>query len=194
MYGSLTLLCGPMFSGKTTESLKRILWAKNGQGRRVQVFKPAFDTRYAKTALVNHDGLRAEAENISTWIGIAPGTEMVFFDEVQFFTEPHFNGKVTDIIEELLSQGIDVVAAGLDMDFKGKPFATTAHLAAMADEIVKLKAICSVCGRPAGKSYRLSGGQDKVELGGADKYQARCTRHWAEPDSTTELFGGKMAS
>lgn len=188
MYGHLTLICGPMFSGKTTELLKRILWARNGRNRRVQVFKPSFDTRYAMTQIVSHEGLRAEAETIGRWAGIAADTEMVFFDEVQFFTQPQFDGDLTDIIGGLLQRGIDVVAGGLDMDWQGRPFPVSSYIAGMADEIVKLKSICAVCGQQASKSYRKSRSGDQVLLGGVESYEPRCTRHWAQPDAASDLF------
>lgn len=175
-YGKLTVICGPMFAGKTTETLKRVLWAKNGQGRSVRVLKPAFDDRYAHAEIVSHDGLRSPAEAIQALPAIQ-GADLVVLDEVQFFAE-HVDGDLIEWVRDTLRQGIEVVAAGLDMDWRGKPFPATARLMGMADEVVKLHAHCTVCGRPARKTAKTSGFMQAVELGASDKYEARCNEHW----------------
>lgn len=187
-YGHLAVVCGPMFSGKTTELLKNILWAKNGLSRNVEVFKTSFDDRYAHEEIVSHEGLQTKAMSIKKWIGIKPETDIVFFDEVQFFCDPQFKGDITQIVPELLEQGVDVFAAGLDMDFQGRPFPVTAHLLAMADQVQKLQSICSVCGQPATKSYRKSQSRNQVELGGVELYEPRCTKHWTAYDDQADLF------
>ncbi len=179
-YGHLTVICGPMFAGKTTELLKRILWARNGQQRRVVVFKPAFDTRYAKEDIVSHEGLRATAEVLSRWPVGPIEADIVFLDEVQFMAAPQFEGNIIQHVIELLEAGIDVVAGGLDSDWQGRAFPVVGELAAMADDVVKLKSVCAVCGRPASKTYKKSGAGGKVELGGAESYESRCIQHWAE--------------
>ena len=175
MHGNLTLICGPMFSGKTTELLKRILWASNGKGHKIAVFKPAYDQRYAKMKLVSHEGLAAEAESIYHWGDtnkqlVQEQVETVFFDEVQFFTAPHFRGDIVDIIQSLLDAGINVVASGLDMDWKGRPFTATAMLAAMSEEVIKQKAVCAVCGRPASRTYKKKASGPQLEVGGAERF------------------------
>lgn len=180
-YGTLTVVCGPMYAGKTTEMLKRVLWAKNGQNRSVMVLKPAFDNRYAQTEIVSHDGLRTTAESVTelpivTWYTSGPG--LIVIDEVQFFTEPYVEGDVVEWVQRLLNAGHDVVAAGLDMDWRGTPFETTAKLLAMADTVIKTQANCTVCGRPAHKTFKKSGEGESVELGATDKYEARCNDHW----------------
>lgn len=180
VYGDLTLICGPMYSGKTTETLKRILWAKNGQNRPVYVFKPTFDTRYAETQIVSHDGLKATATNISTIpdIEFEPNA-VIFLDEIQFFMEPHFHGNVIEWVKSLLDKNIEVVAAGLDMDWKGNPFEITANLLAMANNIHKKTAHCTVCGKPASKTFKLDQSTDSsVELGALESYESRCNNHW----------------
>lgn len=179
MYGKLTVICGPMFAGKTTESLKRILWAKNGQHRQVRVFKLSFDDRYAETEIVSHDGLRAPAENIDAvaQIDSVPGS-LIVFDEIQFFTEDNFNGNVIEWIKDLLSHGADVVVSGLDTDWQGSPFAITSLLMGMADEVIKIKANCTICGQPATKTFKKNSNGDLVELGSSDLYEARCNTHW----------------
>ena len=184
-YGTLTVICGPMYAGKTTETLKRVLWAKNGKNDRVRVFKPAFDNRYSEVEIVSHDGLKTSAESIEDLPYIGLGADLVVLDECQFFMEPYVKGDVIQFVRNLLTDGIHVVAAGLDMDWQGQPFDVTARLLAMADETVKLTANCTVCGRPAKKTYKKRAEGGSVELGGSDKYEARCNEHWmAIPDST----------
>ena len=187
-YGHLSVIVGPMFAGKSTELLKRILWSRNGRGQAVRVYKPAFDQRYSEIEIVTHEGLASNAEAIVDWTGQSEtiqstGTQVVFLDEIQFFEAPNFQGDIVEITAQLLRAGVDVVAAGLDMDWRGAPFPISASLSAMADEVVKLRGICSVCGRPSTRSYKKTGDGDQVELGGADLYESRCTHHWAAPDA-----------
>lgn len=176
-YGKLTVICGPMYAGKTTETLKRVLWARNGQGKTVRVLKPKFDNRYAETEIVSHDGLRTPAESIWKLPNDTQGADLIVLDEVQFFTD-HVAGDLIAWVQDHLARGVDVVAAGLDMDFMGKPFPATATLLGMADEVVKIHANCTVCGRPARKTFKKDGGLNSVELGATDKYEARCNEHW----------------
>jgi thymidine kinase len=180
-YGNLTVICGPMFSGKTTETLKRILWAKNGEGKEVFVFKPTFDTRYGNSEIVNHDGLKSNAISISELPNYEmPSGSLVFLDEVQFYIDPFFKGDIVAWVKTLLENGVEVIAAGLDMDWKGNPFDVTAKLLAMSTEFKKLKAICTICGRPASKTFKKDQySVEAVELGATDLYEARCNQHWA---------------
>lgn len=183
-YGSLTAIAGPMFGGKSTATLKRILWAKNGENRTTHVFKPAFDTRYADQEIVSHDGLRAPAIAISTIPQLELGTnDIVFLDEIQFYTAPYFEGDVVAWVKTLLAQGIEVVVAGLDMDWKGDPFELTAKFLAMANITEKLTAHCTVCGRPASKTFKkqVDANTGSVELGAQESYEARCNAHWNLP-------------
>ncbi len=190
-YGDLTVICGPMFSGKTTELLKRILWAKNGQHKRVKTFKPAFDVRYAKLDLVSHDGLAAPAEAIRYWNGI-DDVDVVFFDEVQFFNEEHFDDDIVEVITNLLEKGIDVVCSGLDMDWKGVPFLNVAQLMAMAEHVKKMRGICAVCGRPSTRSYKKSQAGETIEIGSVDLYEPRCTHHWSKPEDGVIEFNDEL--
>lgn len=190
-YGKLTVICGPMYAGKTTEILKRILWARNGQSKAVLVLKPAFDNRYAETKIVSHDGLSVEAKSVTSWYDVGSlvdDAEMICFDEVQFFTSPHFDSvwegetvDVTHVIRSLLSKGKEVVCSGLDMDWQGEAFTVTADLMAMADEVKKITANCTTCGRPAGKTWKKVASGGSVELGAHDLYEARCNEHWVYP-------------
>ena len=186
-YGHLSVVVGPMFAGKSTELLKRILWAKNGRGQRVKVYKPAFDQRYSQIEIMTHGGLASQAEAIVTWQGQmaaidAEQIQVVFLDEIQFFEAPNFSDDIVEIVTQLLQKGVDVVVSGLDMDWRGAPFPISASLSAMSDEVLKLRGICSVCGRPSTRSFKKTGEGEQVELGGADKYESRCTHHWAAPD------------
>lgn len=178
-YGHLEVVCGPMFAGKTTELLKRVLWARNGLNQKVKVFKPAFDNRYSETEIVSHDGLRTVADSIATWVDLEGDWDLVVFDEVQFFTDPHFDRDIVEIVARLLINGTNVLATGLDMDWKGNPFYTTAMLLAMADKVKKLKANCTVSGRPAGKTFKKTRSGDSIELGASDLYEARSNEHWS---------------
>ncbi len=171
-----------MFAGKTTELLKRVLWAQNGLSLPVAVFKPAFDKRYSVTDIASHDGLVAPATVIAAWNGVPAAAAHVFFDEVQFFAFPHFDGDIVSIIRALLTEGRDVTVAGLDSDWRGAAFVPTAILMAMADEIVKLSAHCAVCGRVAGKSYKRltqAATDATIQLGGTELYEPRCRAHWS---------------
>jgi thymidine kinase len=179
-YGKLTVVCGPMYAGKTTEMLKRVLWARNGLKREVVVLKPAFDNRYAETEIVSHDGLRSTAESITELPdGVLDTGSLIVLDEIQFFNEPYVSGDVVAWVQDQLSEGVDIVAAGLDMDWRGDPFEVTALLAAMADEVIKVTANCTVCGRSARKTWKKADLQklDAVEdidlTGMSDEEMAR---------------------
>lgn len=183
MRGHLTVICGPMFGGKTTALLQRVLWAKNGQERSVVVVKPRFDNRYSETEIVSHDGLSTPCNPIADWgeieSDIKPGT-VVFIDEAQFFEEPHFHGDIEQIVEGLLDSGHDVVVNGLDMDTRGKVFRAVIALLGLADEVIKTKAHCAVCGQPASKTQKVIDSGGRIELGSTDKYQPRCNKHWSQ--------------
>jgi thymidine kinase len=188
-YGTLTVICGPMFASKTTSVLRQVLWARGGQGREVLVYKPAFDDRYSDTEIVSHDGLRVPAKAVRSlpepaWEQAPKATQfgrgLIVLDEVQFFCEPYVSGDVEAWVRKRLSEGDDVVAAGLDMDWQGKPFEVTARLLAMADDVVKGSAHCSVCGKTARKTYKKVAEGGSVELGHGDKYEARCNAHWGQ--------------
>lgn len=177
-YGTLELICGPMFAGKTTELLKRILWAKSGDHLNVVVLKPAFDTRYGENRIATHNGLSADAIPIREWPEIPSDTDILFLDEVQFFEPPHADIVLPDRVIETLRRGIHVVAAGLDTDWQGLPFRNTATLCAMADRVHKITSTCTVCGHPASKTFKKAPNDRQVELGETNLYEARCNDHW----------------
>jgi thymidine kinase len=178
--GWIELICGSMFSGKTEELIRRVRRAKIAR-QMVQVFKPAIDTRYTMEAVTSHDGLGVDAVPVQSAAEIEkqirPETTVVAIDEVQFF-----GWEVTDLCQKLADRGVRVIAAGLDMDFRGEPFGPMPVLMAQAESVEKLQAICVVCGNPASRTQRLINGQpaaydDPVILvGGSESYEARCRR------------------
>jgi len=176
--GWIEVICGSMFSGKTEELIRRVRRAKIAR-QKVQVFKPAIDTRYADQEVTSHNGLQVEAvpvENVAQVRELVePDTTVVALDEVQFFDD-----EVVSLCEELADRGVRVIVAGLDMDFRGVPFGPVPALLARAEHVNKLQAICVVCGGPASRTQRIVNGQpaardDPVILVGADEaYEARC--------------------
>jgi thymidine kinase len=181
MYGKLTTICGPMFAGKSTELLKRILWARNGQHKTVLVIKPAFDNRYSSTKIVTHDGLSVDAKSITKWDDIAhlaADAELICIDEIQFFTPQYFEDDIIECVRDCLIIGTEVVVGGLDMDWRGEGFETTSRLMAMSDEVKKITAVCTSCGQPASKTHKKLPNAEQIELGTTDLYEARCNDHW----------------
>jgi thymidine kinase len=178
--GWIELICGSMFSGKTEELIRRVRRAKIAR-QMVQVFKPAIDTRYTMEAVTSHNGLGVDAVPVQSAAEIEkqiwPETTVVAIDEVQFF-----GWEVTDLCQKLADRGVRVIAAGLDMDFRGEPFGPMPVLMAQAESVEKLQAICVVCGNPASRTQRLINGQpaaydDPVILvGGSESYEARCRK------------------
>ncbi len=181
MGGSIEVICGSMFSGKTEELIRRIRRAQIAR-QRILVFKHALDDRYNPGAVASHDGGRIDARPITRSAELLeqlePALEVVAIDEVQFFDE-----EIVPIALELADRGLRVILAGLDLDFRGEPFGPIPRLMALAEQVVKLQAICMVCGAAASRTQRLIGGQpahytDPVILvGESDVYEARCRAH-----------------
>lgn len=171
--GWIEVICGSMFSGKTEELMRRLRRAKIAN-QRVEIFKPSIDTRYDDTLIVSHDNNNIHstpvsiAENILLYSNEA---EVIGIDEAQFFDE-----NLPEVCSKLAQQGVRVIVAGLDMDFKGQPFGPMPRLMAMAEFVTKVNAICVRCGSPATFSYRLSESESTVLLGEKDHYEPRC-RH-----------------
>jgi thymidine kinase len=169
--GSIEVVCGAMFSGKTEELLRRLRRAKIA-GLRVEIFKPTIDVRYDESAVVSHDRntiASTPIDNSSNLLLLASDVDVIGIDEAQFFDE-----RLPDVVEQLADQGIRVIIAGLDMDFKRQPFGPMAHLCAIADSVDKIHAICVGCGSWANYSYRLVSGDQQVMLGEAKEYQPLC--------------------
>lgn len=172
--GWIEAVVGSMFSGKTQELIRRLRLAQIAR-QKVQVFNSALDVRYAKDHIVSHDLNKTASIAVAKAADILDkvdgDTQVVGVDEVQFFDEG-----VVEVCERLADDGRRVIVAGLDQDFRGEPFPVTARLMAIAEFVTKNLAICTVCGNPANRSQRLSGGRKVVEVGAADKYEARCRR------------------
>jgi thymidine kinase len=167
-----------MFAGKSEELIRlarRALYAK----KKVQVFKPAVDDRYDVSMVVTHMGVQHEAIAVANVAALRASlkksTEVVLIEEAQFFDAP-----ITDLAVELADKGVEVVLAGLDQDFRREPFGPMPQLLAVADEVIKLRAICMKCGAPASHTYRMIEGKAAhwddpiVLIGATESYEARC--------------------
>ncbi len=164
--GSLTVIAGSMFAGKTEELIRRVRRASYAW-RSVQVFKSALDTRSENTEIRSHDGTLYEAHAVSASKGILSEIEasadVVAIEEAQFFDDG-----IVEVCESLADWGYEIMITGLDMDFRGQPFGPMPALLAVADEVVKLRAICARCGRDASRSQRLINGEPGPRVGAHD--------------------------
>ena len=176
-HGQLELICGPMFSGKSEELMRRL--RRVGYARKSAILlKPAIDDRYSVDEVVSHQGQRMAARVVRTPDAIlqfAAGCDVVGVDEGQFLDD-----SLSDVCRDLVAHGVRVVIAGLDLDYRQQPFSPMPRLLAMADEVAKLKAVCHSCGEAAGYTQRLVDGApapfsgETVVIGGLDSYEARC--------------------
>lgn len=172
--GWLEVICGPMFSGKTEELIRRLRRAVYAR-QRVQIFKPKIDTRYAEMEIVSHSRLSLMAEPVTCAGDIVEfckrDTEVVGIDEGQFFDR-----SLVDVAQSFADRGVRVIIAGLDQDFMGAPFEPMPELMALAEFVTKTLAICLSCGNPAGRTQRLSRQSRRVVVGADESYEARCRR------------------
>jgi len=172
--GSIEVICGSMFSGKSEELIRRLTRAKIAR-RRVQVFKPKIDSRFSEVEVVSHGGLRLTARAVTNSAEILERTdartEVVGIDEAQFF-----DAGIVDVARRLADLGKRVLVAGLDQDYLGKPFDPMPALMAEAEEVTKTRAICVRCGAPASRTQRLVESHERVVVGAAGLYEARCRR------------------
>ncbi len=170
--GWIEVVCGSMFSGKTEELIRRVRRALLGR-QRVQVFKPKIDARYDPTRITSHSAMAIEAEVVSEVSEIRArvhaDTQVVGIDEAQFFTSD-----LVPLCQELANRGVRVVVAGLDQDYMGRPFDPIPQLLAVAEEITKCQAVCAKCGDPANHSQRIAGKAERIQVGAAESYEARC--------------------
>ena len=187
--GCIEVICGGMFSGKTEELIRRVRTLRYAK-RRVMIFTPAMDTRYEIEAVVSHNGSRVQAQPVQTIARIMaavdadPTIEVVAIDEVQFLENPP--AETLAGVQAMANRGLRVICAGLDQDYKGRPFEPMPHLLAVAEYITKELAICVVCGNPANRSQRIVSRADRVVVGAAGAYEARCRRcHVTEPVEAT---------
>ncbi|GEP84944.1 thymidine kinase [Staphylococcus piscifermentans] len=188
--GWIECITGSMFSGKSEELIRRLkrgIFAK----QKVVVFKPTIDDRYHKEKVVSHNGNAIEAINIQCAEEILEHdlseVDVIGIDEVQFF-----ENNIVDIAQDLAEQGHRVIVAGLDMDFRGRPFEPMPQLLAVSELVTKLQAVCAVCGAPASRTQRLINGRpakadDPVIMVGADEsYEPRCRAHHIVAPSESE--------
>lgn len=183
--GSVEVITGSMFSGKTDELIRRLRRATIAR-QKVQVFKPAIDNRYNNEKVTSHAGSDFEAIPIKSSADVKQkldnDTTVVAIDEAQFFDE----GIIT-VVQELADSGMRVIVAGLDTDFRGEPFGPMPIIIAQAEDVDKLHAICMVCGEPATRTQRLVNGNPAhyndpvVIVGAAEMYEARCRKHHIVP-------------
>jgi thymidine kinase len=169
--GWIEVICGSMFSGKTEELIRRLKRAKIAN-LKVEIFKPAMDTRYHEQAIVSHDENAIQStpiDNSQTILLLASDVDVVGVDEAQFFDD-----QLPEVCDQLALRGIRVIIAGLDMDYKGKPFGQIPFLLAKADYITKLHAICVKCGNIANYSFRKNALAGQILLGEKDIYEPRC--------------------
>lgn len=169
--GCIEIIVGSMFSGKTEELLRRLRRSQIAR-QKVGLFKIEMDDRYSEGHVVSHDSSSMVARRVNHSDEIsryASDLDVVGIDEVQFFDEG-----IVEVCQDLASRGKRLIAAGLDMDFSGKPFGAVPDLMAMAEYVTKLHAICQQCGRLANHSYRLLPSRDQILLGASEQYEARC--------------------
>ena len=171
--GSIEVICGSMFSGKTEELIRRMKRAQFAK-QTVEIFKPCIDVRYSEDKVVSHDSHSIPSTPIQSpaqMLEMSNDVEVVGIDEAQFF-----DNSLIDVVQTLANRGIRVIIAGLDTDFLGKPFGPMPALMAVAEDIQKVHAICVKCGSPANHSHRLSKSEELVLLGEKDEYEPLC-RH-----------------
>lgn len=170
--GSIEVITGSMFSGKTEELIRRVKRALFAR-QRVQAFKPRIDDRYDPTRIVSHEAVSVDAVAVASSSSVeervAEETHVVAIDEAQFFDRG-----IVDVCESLASRGVRVIAAGLDQDYMGRPFPPMPDLMAIAEQVTKVHAVCAVCGNTASRSQRLIPEGSTVLVGGTECYEARC--------------------
>ena len=180
MRGNLETIVGAMFAGKTSELLKRILWAKH-QNKKIIVIKPSIDNRYSNQKIITHNDLSHDCYPMLDWKEalrdfdfVKNKVDVVFLDEIQFME----TNDTLKNVENILNNGIDVVCAGLDQDSRGKPWETSSLLLGLSDKIIKIYGFCNVCGMEATKTFRKTEGGGRTVVGAANIYEPRCLKHW----------------
>lgn len=184
-HGKLTVITGPMYCGKTSRLISEAIDTLKS-GLQALVIKPTIDNRYSVDDIKSHDDislknmtglsvLRLHTDDFPS-LNQVDGIDVLFIDEVQFFN------KIGNVIDAYLNLGIDIVAVGLDMDSEGKAFGPMPLLLIKADEVIKLKAKCAVCGEEATRTFRKKSvdSKEQILIGGEEAYEARCYRHWKD--------------
>jgi thymidine kinase len=178
--GWIEVICGPMFSGKSEELIRRIRRAQIAR-QRVQLFKPSIDDRYSDSEVVSHSQQRLPSTPVASSVDIlgclGDKTEVIGVDEAQFFDE-----ELVDVCQRLANLGKRVIVAGLDMDYRGEPFTPMPRLMAVAEYVTKQLAICMRCGNPANHTQRLTDDDATIVVGAQDTYEARCRRCYEHRD------------
>lgn len=187
--GWIEVICGSMFSGKSEELIRRVRRAQFAK-QKIAVFKPEIDDRYSEEAVVSHNGTTviatpiAESAQIEQFV--KEDYDIIAIDEAQFFDEG-----IVDVVMELADRGFRVIIAGLDQDFRGEPFGPMPQLMAVAENVTKLQAVCTVCGSPASRTQRLINGKPAgyddpiILVGASEAYEARCRLHHEVPNGVT---------
>lgn len=169
--GWIEIICGSMFSGKTEELIRRLTRARIAR-QRVEIFKPAIDTRYDENNVVSHNENAITSTPVQASAQIllyANNVDVVGIDEAQFFDD-----ELISVCNKLANSGVRVIVAGLDMDFSGKPFGPIPSLLATAEYVTKVHAICMQCGNLAHYSHRKTADEKQVMLGETDSYEPLC--------------------
>src|SRR5262249_28334563 len=184
------VICGPMFSGKSEELIRRLRRAEIAR-QRVQIFKPRIDERYSSDHIVSHNDARIHSDCVASATEVADKldlrTEVIGIDEAQFLGET-----MVDLVVRWADMGKRILIAGLDTDYLGRPFHPMPELLAVADEITKTLAICMQCGNPAKHTQRLIASEDLIVVGAEGMYEARCRRCF-EPNLAAVEAGKKKA-
>lgn len=181
--GWIEVICGSMFSGKTEELIRRVRRAQIAR-QKVELFKPAIDTRYSKDEIVSHDDQKLPSRVVKDANEIIPlslEAQVVAIDEAQFYKK-----NLVKVSKTLANMGKRVIVAGLDTDYRGEPFTPIPELLAIAEYITKTHAICVICGNPANFTQRTTQSKDQVLIGTSDIYEARC-RNCYEPPSNEKI-------
>ena len=177
--GWIEVICGSMFSGKTEELIRRMRRAQIAR-QRIEIFKPAIDTRFSETEIVSHDEQKLPShiiKNVQQIISLSLEAQVVGIDEAQFFGRG-----LVKVSKTLANMGKRVIIAGLDMDYRGEPFHPIPELLAMAEDITKTHAICVICGNPANYTQRKTKSKNQVVIGASDIYEARCRNCFQPPE------------
>lgn len=177
--GWIEVITGSMFSGKTEELIRRLRRAQIAR-QKVAIFKPKIDKRYSAEHIVSHSEQKIPSvavEHAGDILRLARDAKVVAIDEGQFF-----DMDLVDVCEELATKGKRVIVAGLDQDYRGKPFEPMPQLLAIAESITKTLAICVICGNPANRTYRITKDSERVVVGAKDLYEARCRNCFEPPE------------
>ncbi len=176
--GWIEVICGPMFSGKTEELIRRLRRAQIAR-QRVAIVKPGTDDRYAADHIVSHSQQRIPSRVVrdaAEVLSVAREADVIGIDEVQFL-----DTGIVEVCERLADMGKRVIVAGLDQDFAARPFEPVPQLLALAEYITKTLAICVLCGNPANRTQRVGAAVGRIAVGSLDLYEARCRRCYEPP-------------